>query len=116
MIESEPVQKFWPVLIGVCVTWTVVLVDGADPYELEAVTEYDVFVDGAVTLIEHPVELLLQAHEDTGLPLPQVAVSVTLVPALTGFGDWPMLQLLGADPVLGGVILPVQLSVVVGAS
>jgi hypothetical protein len=39
-------------------------------------------------------------HEVTGLPVPQVAVSVTVVPGSTGaatvFGDWTTVQLPGA--------------------
>jgi hypothetical protein len=83
-------------------TWTVVLADGADPPKLEAVTEYEVVVDGADMLTEHKVDEMppLQEHEVTGLPLLQTAFRVTVVPGITAaaavFGDCEMLQLLGA--------------------
>ena len=80
------------------------LADGAGPTALEAMTEYDVLIDGAVMLTEHEVDEmpLLHAQEVSGLPLMQLAVSVTVVPAVTGvaavFGDCAMLQPLGAVP------------------
>jgi len=82
----------------------VVLVGVAAPYWLFAVAVYDVVADGAETLIEQAVAQipLVQVQELTGLPPLQDAVSVTLVPAATAeiavFGDWLMLQLLGAMP------------------
>lgn len=92
MIESEPVQKFWA-LEALLTTLIVVLVDGAEPYELDAVTEYEELADSAETLTEQEVDEMpsLQVQEVTGLPVAQVAVSVTVVPAVTGedavFGD-----------------------------
>ena len=83
----------------------VVLVGVAAPYWLFAVAVYEVVADGAETLIEQAVDEmpLVHVHELTGLPPLQDAVSVTLVPAATAeiavFGDWLILQLLGAIPV-----------------
>ncbi|MBK7470965.1 MAG: hypothetical protein IPI73_10435 [Betaproteobacteria bacterium] len=82
----------------------VVLVGVADPYWLFAVAVYDVLAEGAVTLIEHAVDEmpLVHVHDVTALPPLHDTLSVTLVPAATAaaavFGDWPMLQLLGATP------------------
>ena len=58
--------------------------------------------DGAETLTEQDVAPVFHKHV-TGLPVPQLSVRLTLVPAATAvllvLGDWLMLQFPGAVPV-----------------
>ena len=100
--------------------WTVAIVVGPLPIELDGVTEYAVVAAGAEMLTEQAVDEmpLPQAHEVTALPAEQLALSVTEVPAATGdeevLGDWAMLQLLGAEPSPAVPIYTVVLNVAPG--
>ena len=99
---------------------TVVLIELPGPDAFDGVTEYDVFTEGAVMLTEQDVDEIppLHAHEVSGLPLPQVAVSVTDVPAWTAaelvLGDWDTTQLEGVAGGGGGVELPTYTVVLKG--
>ena len=81
-----------------------------EPAALDALATYDVVADGADTPTVHALPAIPLLHEQlvTALPPLQVIDSVTVVPIATEFtevfGDWLMLQPLGAVPV--GLLLP----------